>query len=107
MPFSLCVAAVLSREYCESEAFTAKCWQNEIVVMESAFYGRMRIGHCVEADLGYLGCSEDVLHLLDGRCSGKQDCEIRIPDGELDETKPCYKELKVYLETSYTCVRGQ
>ena len=75
--------------------------------MESALYGRMDRGRCVEADMGYLGCSEDVVHLLDKRCSGKQHCEVRVPDSELDEINSCYKELKVYLMTSYSCVRGQ
>ena len=63
-------------------------------------------GRCVEADLGYLGCAMDVLHLADKRCSGRRECAIRIPDAELDATKPCFKELKTYLEASYTCVPG-
>ncbi len=33
-----------SREYCESEAFRARCRGNEIILMESALYGRMRLG---------------------------------------------------------------
>ena len=48
----------------------------------------------------------DVLHLADKRCSGRRECAIRIPDAELDATKPCFKELKTYLEASYTCVPG-
>ena len=74
--------------------------------MTSAMYGRMRIGRCVESDLGYLGCSSDILDLADRKCSGKKTCEIRIPDGDLDKVNTCYKELKVYLEASYRCVRG-
>ncbi len=65
------------------------------------------VGRCVEADLGYLGCAMDVLHLADKRCSGRRECQIRIPDAELDTTKPCFKELKTYLEASYTCVPGK
>lgn len=61
----------------------------------------------MEADLGYLGCAMDVLHLADKRCSGRRECEVRIPDAELDMTKPCFKELKTYLEASYTCVPGK
>ena len=93
--------------YCESETFRAQCWPGHVIMMTSALYGRMRIGRCVEADLGYLGCQQSVLDLADRKCSGRQDCEIRIPDGDLDQTRPCYKELKVYLEADYTCLRGQ
>lgn len=95
------------KSYCESETFTARCWPDHVVVMQSAVYGRMRIGRCVEADLGHLGCQRDVLTIADGKCSAHQECEIRIPDGDLDATRPCYKELKVYLEANYSCLRGQ
>ena len=99
--------AGLPVEYCESQMFKAQCYVNEVVSMTSALYGRMRIGSCVEADLGYLGCQQNVLDLTDRKCSGRRECEIRIPDGDLDTSKPCYKELKVYLEASYKCVRGK
>jgi len=66
----------------------------------------MRIGRCVESGLGFLGCSADVLRLADAKCSGHQTCDVSIPDKDFDATRPCYKELKVYLEASYICVRG-
>ncbi len=53
------------REFCQSEVFRASCWKNEVVVMETALYGRMKIGRCVESDLGYIGCSSDVLNYAD------------------------------------------
>jgi hypothetical protein len=78
----------------------------QVVVMRTALYGRMKIGRCVEAGLGFLGCSADVLRLADAKCSGRQSCDISIPDKDFDSTRPCYKELKVYLEASYSCMRG-
>lgn len=96
-----------AREYCQSETFKATCWTNEVVVMESAHYGRMHLGRCVEADLGYIGCSNSVLHLADKWCSGKRSCEIQVPNSDLDNTQPCFKELKTFLETDYKCVRGK
>lgn len=101
------VCTEVLQSYCESESFHAKCWPDQVIAMRSAAYGRMRLGRCVEADLGYLGCAKDVLEIADRRCSGKQECEIRIPDGEFDKTKPCYKELKVYLEANYSCLPGK
>ena len=63
-----------------------KCLKNEVIVMTSAVYGRMRIGRCLENEgqqlltaLGhdpkYLGCSADVLLLMDKKCSGRNQCE--------------------------------
>ena len=94
-------------EFCEFETFEAKCQEGEVIVMKSARYGRMRLGRCVEASLGFLGCSANVLELSDWKCSGRQECDIRIPDPDFDGTKPCYKELKMYLEASYSCLKGE
>ena len=84
--------------------------------MTSARWGRMKPGRCLEVhpnlmatlvkDPLFLGCSEDVLPLLDRKCSGRPECDIRIPDPDLDNIKPCYPELKYYLEISYLCVPG-
>ena len=95
------------REYCESETFRPRCGDGEVIVMQSATYGRMRLGRCVTSDLGYLGCSSNVLAVTDTRCSGRRECQVRIPDPELDSTKPCFKELKIYLSASFTCVPGK
>ena len=43
-------------EYCELETFQAECWEDEVVVMETAVYGRMRLGRCIEIGFGHLGC---------------------------------------------------
>ena len=74
--------------------------------MTTARYGRMRIGRCVKKSLGYLGCHADVLPQTDRRCSGLQECEIRMPDPEFDRTAPCLEELKTYFEASYKCEEG-
>src|SRR6218665_1324525 len=78
----------------------------------------MRIGRCiayeeVEAhraivgdDLRYLGCSTDVLPLLDRKCSGKNECEIRAIGMSLKNVTPCFPGLNLYLEVSYTCISG-
>ena len=79
-------------------------------------YGRRTIGRCIDEEEGlslfgddsrYVGCSSDVLDVADRRCSGKATCEIRIPDPEMQTTKPCYKGLAMYLEASYSCVNGE
>ena len=51
------------QEVCQSEVFRASC-SEDVILIETALFGRMRIGRCVEADLGYLGCAADVIPLL-------------------------------------------
>lgn len=93
------------QEFCQSEIFKAACWSNEVILIEYAYYGRMRLGKCVEADLGYIGCNASVLSLADRECSGKRTCQIPVPNEDLDKTAPCFKELKTYLEIKYKCVK--
>lgn len=78
----------------------------------------MRIGRCItskEVDahrltLGdnqrYLGCSEDVLSLMDQKCSGKGDCDVRVIDMAHEIASPCYPGLFGYLEVSHNCIVG-
>ena len=47
-------------------------------MVTNATYGRMRIGRCVDANLGHLGCQGDVLGVVDRHCSGRQRCELRV-----------------------------
>jgi len=96
-------------EYCQQEKFTARCDQsNEIVLMESAQYGRMEIGRCVRQDLGYVGCTVDALPTLHARCSGQPGgCELSIMDPALRNLKPCPPDVTWHLKAAYTCVPGK
>ena len=63
---------------------------------------------CVEDENlapGYEGCYSDVLNLAHRKCSGKNTCQISIPDPDFEATKPC-SELQNYLETKYGCIAG-
>ena len=53
-----------------------------------------------------MGCEEDVLVETDRRCSGRRECEVRIPDAVFDAFKPCPIEFKTYFEAEYTCIGG-
>ena len=83
--------------------------------MDVALYGRRQVGRCIRAsdveELGgerYIGCYTDVISLVDGRCSGKAECEIRIPDPVLQkETKCPLQSLAMYMEAGYSCVEGK
>jgi hypothetical protein len=97
------------------ETFRPQCWKSEVIVMDEAVYGRRHVGKCIEADevvdfasdRRFIGCSADVLSKLDAKCSGRKQCEVRIPDVELEQTQPCRKGLKMFLEASYYCVDGK
>ena len=84
--------------------------------MTSARWGRMKTGRClnihpkllasVSDDPMFLGCSEDVLSLMDQKCSLKPTCDVVVPNPDLDKVTPCYEDQTRYLEASYTCVKG-
>ena len=83
--------------------------------MTSGTYGRMEVGKCITQeevsgihgeDPKYFGCKSDVLELLHSKCSLKPMCEIKIPNADLDKTKPCLPGLRFYLQVAYTCVNG-
>jgi len=92
----------------------------ETVIISKAIYGRMSdTGRCLhnedweeellpalKRDQRYLGCFEDVLPLVSERCAGRPDCEIRIPDPEMEKTNPCYRHMDKYLEVTYHCIKG-
>src|SRR5688572_6772335 len=87
-------------EYCLHESFQPRCMKNEVILMKSATYGRMRIGRCITSkgieergpqvlqDPRYLGCSLNVLDILDRKCSGKTQCEIRVHDIAQENVTP-------------------
>jgi len=98
------------------ELFQPRCLMNEVILLRSATYGRMRVGRCVKAeevaahkarggdDPLYLGCSAEVLAILDQKCSGKAECDIRLSDIPDDKIQPCFPGLKMYLEISFECI---
>ena len=98
--------AGIAKDYCTWEKFEAKCGLNEVVMMDAARYGRMRIGKCVKRDFGYLSCAANVLTHMDSLCSGRRECSVTIPDQTLRDMRPC-SELEAYLQASYSCVKGR
>jgi len=105
------------QEFCQWETMRARCrWNSEVIVMTSARWGRMKTGRCLNIhpklmtlhrnDPMFVGCSEDVLPLLDMKCSSKPACDVVVPNPDLDRVTPCYEDQTRYLAASYTCVKG-
>jgi len=88
-----------------------------VAIITKAVYGRMsHDSRCLEKeeevpalknDPKHTGCFEDVLQLVTARCSGEPDCEIRVPDPEMEQTNPCYRYTVKYLEVDYRCVKSK
>jgi len=96
------------KEICEGESLHITCpLINDVILVHTARVGRMRLGRCVPRDYGYIGCSTDVLNAMDNICSGRRSCEFRSVETEFAKfnmsRSSCLKELKVYLEVTYSC----
>jgi len=103
-----------SGEYCQLETFSPRCGrQLDVIVVRSATFGRMRVGRCIDAAslTGHLrdtlGCRADVLDYVGRRCSGRQRCDVAVPDRQLLAARPCSNQLTMYLEASYSCLSGR
>ena len=92
-----------SEEICRWESLNATCPPHHVVVMESARYGRMKLGRCLNRNY-MIGCSGDVLKQADLRCSGRHNCTVRVPDETFHEVQPCPKDVMAYMEASYSCL---
>lgn len=93
------------REYCKTDVFNASCQSNEVIFMESAQYGRMRVGSCIGTDYE-MGCKRDVLPYIASKCSGKNSCKVEVVDAKLIKLRVCRSDLAAYLEAAYTCKPG-
>jgi len=91
-------------EFCQFDEFEANCEEDEVIIMESAQYGRMRPGRCISGE-GYMGCSADVRVYLDGHCSGRRQCTLSVAS-LTDLVQPCRRDFTSYLEASYKCMKG-
>ncbi|ELU18852.1 hypothetical protein CAPTEDRAFT_210325 [Capitella teleta] len=80
-------------------------YQDAVVLMTQAKFGRMHIGECVREALGYMPCHRDVLRLMDARCSGHPSCRVNVMDSALRSVQPCSQEVTWHLEASYDCVK--
>jgi len=72
--------------------------------METAYYGRLSLGHCVSRDYGFVGCFVDVLDLVAGLCSGRRDCLLPVSRLRHLVRQPCPDDLTVYLDADYLTV---
>lgn len=100
------ISRSLSLEYCNGDVIEASCDSNEVMTVDAAYYGRMRIGKCVKRDLGHLGCRNDAIEFMDRECSGRSSCRVTVSN-RLQTENACEEELAGYAEVTYSCHKGQ
>jgi len=94
------------REFCDWETANATCRAvDELVVVRSARYGRLRLNRCAAKSYGNLGCGADVTGLFSGTCSGRRLCHVTVISLHGIHTT-CPSDLKAYVELTYDCVKG-
>lgn len=94
------------REFCDWETANASCpGRDELVVVRSARYGRLRLNRCAAKSYGNLGCGADVTALFSGTCSARRSCRVAVISLHGIHTT-CPSDLKAYVELTYDCVKG-
>ena len=73
------------RDYCLAEVFEAECGSREVVMIQTARYGRMRIGRCVRSDIYTyctLSCGRRIIsqYVKKGKRSPYSITEGRVPE---------------------------
>jgi len=99
----VCLSAI---EYCLEQQLDTKCGSDEIIVVDNAQYGRMRINRCVHTDYGYIGCGTDVTDVLVGTCSGRHRCRVVNIEALFAAWRVCPIDLKSYLQVNFSCIKG-
>ena len=97
------------QEFCSSawEVFQANCQPDEVILITDAVFGRWKESRCNPAGYEVVDCSENVRSLAEVRCSGKQSCEIPLPDKMFEKTAPCREDLKSNLKIGYQCIKSK
>ena len=96
----------VTEEICQGHNFEPSCTGNAIIFIQSAKYGRVRFGKCLQEQVGPIGCSEDVSGYIDSLCFGQSECVVDIPNTHLIAANPCSASYVAYLEVSYECIEG-
>jgi len=83
-----------------------QCAADEVVLVDQARYGRMKLNRCARTDYGYVGCAADVTRVLAAKCSGRRHCRIANLEALFSSFRNCPLDLKSYVEADYHCLKG-
>ncbi len=105
----LCIADAVRLEVCSNQAepLDIACDRGQVILLNSASFGQMYLGRCLTSELEYMGCGNDVLHVVDGWCSGKRECHMPTPNIDLIAESTCSANYGRFLEVDYACISGK
>ena len=88
--------------------FRAECSAgNDVIMVDSALYGRMLSAKCHQNNYGHVGCSGDVLSVAESRCAARRRCEIEVPNGDMTKMSNCPKDFIGHLAIEHSCMPGE
>ncbi len=96
-------------EVCDGDQFEGRCDSGSVLEILAARYGRVKLGQCINRDLGFLGCGKDALPEMDAWCSGRERCSVIVDKSDnpdLNEGNDCFVDIVSHLEVEYQCVSG-
>ena len=95
-----------TEEFCLDESFVANCASDEVIVINNALFGRMKVGKCISESLAFfMGCFSNVLTFMEQHCSGRSTCLLPV-SSLIPNFKNCTSQLGSYLEVDYSCLKG-
>ena len=78
-----------------------------MIEIVDAKYGQMEISRCVQTDYGYVGCSANVLDILNPLCSRYRTCNVSVTESTFSAVRPCPWFETSYLDVSFQCIPGE
>lgn len=102
----MCIPTEAVESFCERDPLQVTCLQDEVILITYARYGRMREGRCITKAYGVIGCSTNVMYILDAVCSGRRHCDVNVASLLRGRQEPCPADFRSYLDVSYKCVKG-
>ena len=91
---------------CILEKVDISCPKSNIIYINMAEFGRMEVGRCIKKEDQFLGCTNDVMSIVDGWCSGREKCSLEAGRLESSNTN-CLDILMKYLKVEYTCLQSK
>ncbi|ELT99127.1 hypothetical protein CAPTEDRAFT_215461 [Capitella teleta] len=99
-----------ANKYCPGEDMSAKCLNNEVIMMMDARLVQGQIGACrtdeIVTDVDT--CSVDVIGIIDVKCSAFQVCSVPVSNVINANQNTCHEieDHELFLEASYQCVKA-
>ena len=101
---------VVTVEVCSGKKFNASCTSGTVLMIDSAKYGRMKIGGKCRISTYNVGCSADVSSYVERHCAGRRNCEMPVSDDIrtfASDHHGCPSDQLGYLRVAYYCLPGK